>query len=143
MRRVICCGCESLFDLNQTSMYRGKRLCGHQDCKNIIDFKVKHSNYKKKIRKIENGTFRSGVSPEIRKYILDRDSYCCGKCKSSYSDDKMMQVHHIVPVSDGGTDEFTNLITVCRNCHKKIHNDDWRKYAESLRKIAKDLEKQN
>ena len=143
MRRVICCGCESLFDLNQTFMYRGKRLCGNQDCKDVIDFKVKHSNYKKKIRKIENGTFRSGVSPEIRKYILDRDSYCCGKCKSSYSDDKMMQVHHIVPVSDGGTDELTNLITVCRNCHKKIHNDDWRKYAESLRKIAKDLEKQN
>jgi len=140
VRKVVCCGCELIYTVDRTAMYRSKRWCGSDNCKNIIDTKVKHSNYKKKMRKIENGTYRSGVTPEIRKYILNRDSYCCGKCKSSYSDDRMMQVHHIIPVSDGGGDDLTNLITVCRNCHRKIHNDDWRKYVDSFAKIVEKME---
>lgn len=140
MRKVVCCGCELIYTVDNTAMYRGKRWCGSDDCKNIIDTKVKHSNYKKKMRKIENGTYRSGVTPEIRKYILNRDSYCCGKCKSSYSDDRMMQVHHIIPVSEGGTDVRSNLITLCKWCHTDIHERGWENYAESLRKEVEKVE---
>ena len=28
-----------------------------------------------------------------------------------------IEVHHIVPQSDGGSNEFENLIGLCRNCH--------------------------
>lgn len=31
------------------------------------------------------------------------------------------EVHHIVFVEDGGTDEEKNLLTLCRKCHKKKH----------------------
>lgn len=36
-------------------------------------------------------------------------------------DDGKLNVHHIVPVSEGGGDEPTNLITLCVGCHRKRH----------------------
>jgi len=31
------------------------------------------------------------------------------------------EVHHIVPLADGGTSERSNLISLCRSCHMKAH----------------------
>jgi 5-methylcytosine-specific restriction endonuclease McrA len=31
------------------------------------------------------------------------------------------EVHHIIPVEDGGTDEQQNLILLCRECHVEVH----------------------
>ena len=30
-------------------------------------------------------------------------------------------MHHKTPVSEGGTDEMENLVTVCTECHKELH----------------------
>ena len=32
-------------------------------------------------------------------------------------------LHHIVEVSNGGTNELNNLLCVCPNCHRMIHNN--------------------
>lgn len=32
-----------------------------------------------------------------------------------------IDVHHIVPISKGGGDEPSNLITLCAECHKEWH----------------------
>ena len=64
--------------------------------------------------------------------ILYRDNFTCKMCgefhaaKSKYGvylpvDDGKLNVHHIVPVSEGGGDEPENLVTLCVECHKKIH----------------------
>lgn len=50
-----------------------------------------------------------------RYYVFARDNYtcqCCGKSK-----DKILQTHHIVYRSNGGTNRVDNLITVCTDCH--------------------------
>jgi 5-methylcytosine-specific restriction protein A len=31
------------------------------------------------------------------------------------------EVHHIVPISEGGTNDESNLMSLCRSCHEKIH----------------------
>lgn len=31
------------------------------------------------------------------------------------------EVHHIIPVADGGSDDCSNLILLCPNCHKMAH----------------------
>jgi len=36
-------------------------------------------------------------------------------------------IHHIVYRSHGGSDDFENLIAVCREVHDKIHNENWSK----------------
>jgi 5-methylcytosine-specific restriction endonuclease McrA len=32
-----------------------------------------------------------------------------------------LEVHHIVPIKDGGTDEQANLILLCAECHSEAH----------------------
>ena len=32
-----------------------------------------------------------------------------------------VQVHHIVPLKDGGTDDISNAIPLCPNCHSSVH----------------------
>lgn len=31
------------------------------------------------------------------------------------------EIHHIVPLKDGGTNEWSNLMSLCRKCHAEIH----------------------
>lgn len=31
------------------------------------------------------------------------------------------EVHHIVPIKKGGTNEFSNLMSLCQSCHQKVH----------------------
>ena len=59
----------------------------------------------------------------IRSYILFRDGFRCQEC--GYY--KHLEVHHIVPRSKGGTDEFSNLVTLCKECHDVIHGFKKRK----------------
>lgn len=54
---------------------------------------------------------------EIRSNILKRDNYSCCNCRAT----KRHHVHHIVPLSCGGTNNETNLITLCERCHIMIH----------------------
>ena len=55
-----------------------------------------------------------------RYFVFARDSYtcqCCGK-----SEDKILQTHHIIYRSNGGTDRADNLITVCTDCHTSANH---------------------
>lgn len=36
-------------------------------------------------------------------------------------DDGNMEVHHILPVAQGGGDEAQNLVSLCHSCHQKRH----------------------
>ena len=53
--------------------------------------------------------------------VLNRDNYTCQYCKGKHKDSKL-EVHHIVFRSQGGSDEASNLITLCHTCHKALHS---------------------
>lgn len=55
-----------------------------------------------------------------REYVLHRDGHTCQACKGK-SKDKVLNVHHIMHRTDGGTDKPDNLITLCATCHKAYH----------------------
>ena len=62
----------------------------------------------------------------IKSYIRTRDNYTCQKCNTHSKDLSKgikLEVHHILPVSQGGTTVPDNLITLCSKCHKQVHND--------------------
>ena len=59
----------------------------------------------------------------LRAYILHRDNYQCQKCKAKNT---ILQVHHIIPRSKGGTNTPSNLITLCESCHKAVHNGEFK-----------------
>jgi hypothetical protein len=56
----------------------------------------------------------------IKQYILSRDNYTCQYCKGKSKDSKL-QVHHIIPRSQGGSNRPNNLLTLCKTCHDKLH----------------------
>ena len=57
---------------------------------------------------------------ELRQIILKEDKYLCRICRT---ESKEKHVHHIVPLSKYGSNHQTNLITLCYDCHNKVHPD--------------------
>src|SRR6202035_1029126 len=53
-------------------------------------------------------------------YVLTRDSYSCQQCKGK-SKDHRLEVHHIIFRSQQGSDEESNLVTLCKTCHDGLH----------------------
>ncbi len=53
--------------------------------------------------------------------VLNRDGYKCHICKTKKQGVKL-EVHHIIFRSNGGSDDADNLITLCHDCHKKLHD---------------------
>jgi 5-methylcytosine-specific restriction endonuclease McrA len=53
------------------------------------------------------------ITRALRGQILRRDHYQCTHCGSRYA----LQVDHIVPRARGGTNEVSNLRTLCRSCN--------------------------
>lgn len=58
----------------------------------------------------------------IRDAVLTRDKHVCDMCNSCES----LEVHHIIPRIKNGSDEPDNLVTLCYNCHKKLHREHGR-----------------
>ena len=54
----------------------------------------------------------------VKQYVLHRDGYKCQTCKK---DKTKLHVHHIIFRSNGGTNSPDNLITLCKQCHDKLH----------------------
>jgi len=51
---------------------------------------------------------------DTRYYVFARDNYICQVCKKK---NKILQTHHIIYESHGGSHRADNLITVCTDCH--------------------------
>jgi len=69
------------------------------------------------LRKLSGDTQSSYPSnwDKIRKQVLARDNFRCRTCGIR------LEVHHVVPLSKGGTNDPDNLITLCSKCHRAIH----------------------
>lgn len=62
---------------------------------------------------------------KLREQILLRDNYVCQECNLSFVDNTgFLHVHHKQRLVEGGSNDPTNLITVCRSCHTYIHRFD-------------------
>ena len=52
----------------------------------------------------------------LKKQRMKNDNFLCCNCGN-----KAEQVHHIVPLALGGNDCLGNLISLCEECHAKVH----------------------
>jgi 5-methylcytosine-specific restriction endonuclease McrA len=61
---------------------------------------------------------RRNISNGIRYKIFKRDKYRCQVCGKSGSDLGIeLQIDHKIPVIRGGTNDITNLWTLCNKCN--------------------------
>ena len=70
-----------------------------------------------------------------RERVLRRDGRRCFECGKA----GRLEVHHVVHLSDGGTNDEENLVTLCRDCHIRAHRpresqsrSEWRTSVQEL-----------
>lgn len=124
-----CAGCYKSVSIDDGFKYRKHFVCGDVLCRFKIDEKVKSFNRKKKLKSKLKGKYRKGVPKDLRKIVIERDNSTCQKCYVYMS---TIEIHHIVPVSDGGLDDVSNLICLCGKCHSDIHKTGWSEYVTVL-----------
>jgi HNH endonuclease len=65
---------------------------------------------------------RRAIPPALRRAVLARDRGCCRVpgCTNTH----FVDVHHIRPRSEGGTNTIENLITICTAHHRAAHRGE-------------------
>ena len=69
---------------------------------------LQHKEYQQSNRLDEN----------LRIATLMRDGYQCTQCEKK---NIQLDAHHIIFKEHGGKDTISNLLTLCRPCHRKVH----------------------
>ncbi|MEF1204022.1 HNH endonuclease signature motif containing protein [Vibrio owensii] len=65
--------------------------------------------------------------PDVVAEALYRAEGFCEMCKEKApfikrsNGEAYLEVHHIIPLSQGGLDSLENVISLCPNCHREIH----------------------
>lgn len=133
-----CKGADKLFESenlkSETYEVRIRRL--HEYCEQKIESKLVAKavgcsvSYARRFSYEDGqGAFEKGwstqnqnekVSPGTRTKIMNRDSNTCLRCDSENEDE--LEVHHILPINQGGTNDDSNLATLCSDCHQAAHN---------------------
>lgn len=91
---------------------------------------------------------RRAISQRTRVLVLSRDKSRCRMCGRDTNEVKL-EVDHIFPHSQGGTDDIDNLATLCRDCNRgksdlflrsllkdKITTNDFSPIGEILLKVS-------
>lgn len=60
---------------------------------------------------------RKPISKKLRFEVFKRDSFRCQYCGKS-APEVVLEVDHIKPVKEGGTNDLMNLVTSCRECNQ-------------------------
>lgn len=76
----------------------------------------------------ENFRQKSFWTKQVRPRVVLRDNYSCQSCGIKSPLGRRLHVHHILPRWLGGTNELSNLITLCISCHALAEEKQLRDY---------------
>jgi len=102
-----------------------KKLLG--DAKEVI---LDMNNQLKRPRKANDLSYpqknkRSPLTKSIRHEVFVKDGFKCVECGATNQQTRL-HVDHILPVAQGGTDELSNLQTLCEACNLAKSNRMWK-----------------
>lgn len=113
-----------------------KRPCSYPGCPKLTDERFCEEHAKVEAKRYE----KYGRDPTMhRRYGRDwkriRDRHIklnplCEKCRERGELTPAEEVHHILPLSKGGTHDRNNLMSLCKSCHSEItarDGDRWNK----------------
>ena len=111
-----------------------KRPCSYIGCPHLTDGRYCEEHQKLEAKRYE----KYDRDPAVRRrygrvWKRIRDSYAeahplCELCKEAGRLVPVEEVHHKVPLAEGGTHARENLISLCKSCHASIHaqrGDRW------------------
>jgi hypothetical protein len=74
---------------------------------------------------------RKVIPPRLKRQVLQRDGHRCQA--EGCSNTGNLQLHHRIPVAQGGPTSLDNLVTLCARCHRTLHEQE-----SELRILGKD-----
>lgn len=80
-----------------------------------IQKKTRDEQTNERIEKSGKTSSKRSVSETKKKYVAAKQNWKCNKCKEQLS--ASFEVDHILRLEWGGTNEVSNLVALCRNCH--------------------------
>ena len=108
---------------------RPKRPCSFPGCPKLTDGRFCEEHARAEARRYE----KYQRDPQARKrygkaWTVIRKAYAAGHpfCEVCLSEGRYTPteaVHHIKPLSQGGTHDISNLKAVCKACHARIHGE--------------------
>ena len=104
-----------------------KRACAYPGCPNLTDgqyCEVHRTSERRRYDKYQRDPKVNKSYGRAWKRIRNRYVSEHPLCEMCLKDGKLTpvdEVHHILPVSKGGTHDRANLLSLCRSCHNKIH----------------------
>ena len=105
-----------------------KRPCRHVGCPFLTDDSsgycsehktVALNNYNRFLRGYKSNERYGYQWRKLRSYFLSANPLC-EMCKTEGRYKAATEVHHIKPLSEGGTNDFENLMALCKSCHSRI-----------------------
>jgi len=107
--------------------HKPKKPCAYPSCPNLTygtyceeHKKSERERYDKYERAWDYGKKYGGKWKKIRaRYVKVHP--LCERCLAEGRITPVEEVHHILPVNRGGTNDDGNLMSLCRSCHNKIH----------------------
>ena len=69
-------------------------------------------------------TGRQSIPRKLRHQVFQRDGYRCRECGATNKQTRL-HVDHIKPVAKGGTNDLSNLQTLCEACNRAKYTDEW------------------
>jgi 5-methylcytosine-specific restriction protein A len=106
--------------------YKPKRPCRHPGCPNLTDGLFCERHAKENAREYERYRRDPATRGRYgRAWKRIRDRYIkahplCEECQRNGRLTPAQEVHHIIPLSDGGTHDEGNLMALCSSCHSGI-----------------------
>jgi hypothetical protein len=61
---------------------------------------------------------RVPLSKKVRFDVFKRDGFRCSYCGATPSETVLLEVDHVHPVAEGGTNDMDNLVTACFDCNR-------------------------
>ena len=106
--------------------YKAMKPCGYSGCPALTDRqycpehqKLVSSHYNRYGRTPEMKRRYNDAWPRIRKAFVAAHPLC-EVCQREGRVTAAEEVHHIVPLAQGGTHEDANLMALCKECHSRI-----------------------
>ena len=109
-----------------------KRICSIIPVENIIVETAEFDVHKLKNPEVSGVDYQHGDSEgfyNVKSAVLSRDNYTCQICGAKNT---KLEVHHIMFRSDGGSNRMDNLVTLCKDCHAKVHTGEL-KYTKKVK----------
>ncbi len=114
-------------ELEVTTMpKKPKRPCSHPGCPKLTDGRFCEEHAKQEARRYEKYDRDPAVRRRYgRAWTRIRNRYAaahpfCEECYKRGVLTPMDEVHHILPLSRGGTHADDNLMSLCKSCHSRI-----------------------